>query len=218
MTWGGDLMADLFPSVTWHVDWPLVKGCGWQAEAKEPDMSPDKKRGITTTKREEPQDNSKLSTCGIAIMLVRLHCSIKTTTWESYHRRSTGLQTLKDARQAWQRCQTKGKSGRTYSLKTDHSLESKSEDSKYCTWKVSRSGTNTVTGSPQHTALNETRRKLGPFGTRQGQWLHRAMSSTFVSSSFPGLHARFPAPSRKNREGGMRVFFVLLFTFLNPWS
>lgn len=46
------------------------------------------------------------------------------------------LKTLK-TRRTWPGCQTKGRSVRRYSPKTDHSLESKSEDSKYCTWKVS---------------------------------------------------------------------------------
>lgn len=39
------------------------------------------------------------------------------------------------------------------------------------------------------------------------------MSSTFVSSSFFGLHAGFSTPSREDQKGGMRVFFFFLAFF-----
>lgn len=58
----------------------LVEGeAGW-ANAKESDMSQGKKRGASNGII-DTRDDSKLSTCRIAIL--RLHCSIKTTTWES---------------------------------------------------------------------------------------------------------------------------------------
>lgn len=107
-------MADLIPSLKQHVYWPHVKESCKKATAKEPNKFQNKKKtGYATVppiKGEGgPQDNSKLSTCWIATLLLRLHCSIKTTTWESNHRRSTGLQTRRDARQADQDARPKAR-------------------------------------------------------------------------------------------------------------
>lgn len=80
-------MAALFPPMKWHFYWPLVKGGGADRQKPKSQTCHRIKKGhVSVPPREEPQDDRKLSTCRIAILLVRLRCSIKTTTWESYTR------------------------------------------------------------------------------------------------------------------------------------
>lgn len=67
----------------------LLKGVANRPKPKGQTHHGDKKKGAcncTTSKREELQDDSKLSTVGVAVLLVRLHCSIKTLPGGSYYR------------------------------------------------------------------------------------------------------------------------------------